>query len=226
MLAQSLVIIHDGSHMKEVSIHISLAATMIYCRIAKAWCKCTWAEQLASAGSYRGEILGGIIMQLILNAAASKCHDAIPLVVVNCYNYGVVSYRNEPLHPFPTNQSQADILCNFKKLVSAQPFRVRYKYVQLHANDTRRDGETVLWRNESTSRWIALQRRPSWQPIAQASVSKVLSQMSRSGSPWGGKRWRVPWGLSWRNSGAGLLLRNFSMKKESSHLFILTLSGG
>jgi hypothetical protein len=29
MLAQSLVIIHDGSYMKEVSTHISLAATMI-----------------------------------------------------------------------------------------------------------------------------------------------------------------------------------------------------
>jgi hypothetical protein len=44
MLAQSLVIIHDGSYMKEVSTHISLAATMIYCRIAKARCKCTWAK--------------------------------------------------------------------------------------------------------------------------------------------------------------------------------------
>ncbi len=62
MLAQSLVIIHDGSYMKEVSTHISLVATMIYCRIAKAQCKCTWAKQLASAGSYCGKILGGVII--------------------------------------------------------------------------------------------------------------------------------------------------------------------
>ncbi len=60
MLAQSLVIIHDGSYMKEVSTHISLVATMIYCRMAKAQCMCMWAEQLASAGSYHGEILGGL----------------------------------------------------------------------------------------------------------------------------------------------------------------------
>ena len=40
MLAQSLVIIHDGPYMKEVLTHISSAATMIYCRIAKAQCKC------------------------------------------------------------------------------------------------------------------------------------------------------------------------------------------
>jgi hypothetical protein len=36
MLAQSLVIIHDRSYMKEVSTQISLAATMVYCTIAKA----------------------------------------------------------------------------------------------------------------------------------------------------------------------------------------------
>ncbi len=72
MLEQSLVIIHDGSYMKEVLTHISLAATMIYYRIAKARCKCTWAKQSASASSYNGEILGGIMTQLILNAAASR----------------------------------------------------------------------------------------------------------------------------------------------------------
>ncbi len=36
MLAQSLVIIHDGSYMEELSPKISLAETMIYCTIAKA----------------------------------------------------------------------------------------------------------------------------------------------------------------------------------------------
>jgi hypothetical protein len=137
-LAQSLVIIHDGSYMKEVLTHISLAATMIYCRIAKAQCKCMWAKQLASASSYHGEILGGIMTQSILNAAASKCHDAIPLVVVGCDNNGVVSHGNEPLRPFPTNQSQADICRIFKNLFSAQPFCIRYKYMQSHADDTKR----------------------------------------------------------------------------------------
>jgi hypothetical protein len=97
MLAQSLVIIKDGSYIKEVSTHISLAATMIYCRIAKAQCKCMWAKQLASTGSYCGEILGEIIKQSILNAAASKCHEAISLVVVDSDNNGVVSHGNEPL---------------------------------------------------------------------------------------------------------------------------------
>ncbi len=125
MLAQSLVIFHDGSYMKEVSPHISFAATMIYCTHAKVQCKCTWAKQSTSASSYHEEILGGVMMQLILNAAASKCHDPIPLVVVDCDNNGVVTHRNEPLHPFPTNQSQTNILCVFKNLIAAQPFLVQ-----------------------------------------------------------------------------------------------------
>jgi hypothetical protein len=35
MLAQSLIIIHDGSYMKEISPDISSAATMIYCLITR-----------------------------------------------------------------------------------------------------------------------------------------------------------------------------------------------
>jgi hypothetical protein len=144
MLAQSLVIIHDGSYMKEALPNISLAATMIYCTIAKTQCKCTWAKQSISAGSYCRKILGRVMTQLILNAAASKCHDPIPLVVVDCDNNGVVSHGNKPLHPFPTNQSQATILHVFKNLVAAQPFHVWYKYVQSHANDTKRWQDCML----------------------------------------------------------------------------------
>ncbi len=59
---------------------------------------------------FRGEILGGVMTQLILNAAASTYHGTIPPVVVDCDNNGVVSHRNNPLLPLPTNQSQADIL--------------------------------------------------------------------------------------------------------------------
>jgi hypothetical protein len=44
MLAQSLIIIHDGSYMNKISPIISSAATMIYCTIAKVRCKCTWAK--------------------------------------------------------------------------------------------------------------------------------------------------------------------------------------
>jgi hypothetical protein len=103
MLAQSLIIIHDGSYMREISLIISSAATMIYCTIAKVRCKCTWAKMLTSAGSCRGKILGGIMMQLLLHAAAASYHGAIPPVVVDCDNNGVVFHRYNSSRPLPTN---------------------------------------------------------------------------------------------------------------------------
>jgi hypothetical protein len=79
MLAQSLIIIHAGSYMKEISPIISSAATMIYYTIAKVQCKCTWAKMSTSAGSYHGKILGGIMMQLLLHATAASAsyHGAL-----------------------------------------------------------------------------------------------------------------------------------------------------
>jgi len=71
MINRSLIISHNGSYMKEVSPSISAAALMIYCTKTRKRCKCTWAEHSESAGSYRGEILGGIMIQLILKAAAT-----------------------------------------------------------------------------------------------------------------------------------------------------------
>jgi hypothetical protein len=110
MLAQSLVIPHDGSYMKEVSPEICLAATMIYCTIAKVRCKCTWAESSTSASLYHRGIPGKVVTQLILNAAVSAYYNDIPLVVVDCDNNWVVSHGNEPLCSLPTNQTQADTL--------------------------------------------------------------------------------------------------------------------
>ncbi len=88
----------------------------VYCTLSKAQCKCTWAKKSTSAGPYHGEILGGSYDSMILNAAASGCHDTIPPVIVDCDNNGVVSHGNDLFCPLPTNQSQTDILRVFKNL--------------------------------------------------------------------------------------------------------------
>ncbi len=124
--------------MKELSPEICSAATMVYCTIAKARCKCTWAEQSSVAGPYRGEILGGLMTQSILNAAALEYHGTIPPVMVNYDNNGVVSHGNTPLWALPTNQTQADVLRAFKHLVAVQPFRIKFKYTQSHADNAKK----------------------------------------------------------------------------------------
>jgi hypothetical protein len=110
MLAQSLIIIHDGPYMKDITPDIFSAATMIYCTITKVRCKCTLAKKFKSAGSYHGEILGGVVMQLIIHAAASSYHDTTPPVVVDCDNNDIVIHGNNSIRPLPTSQSQADLL--------------------------------------------------------------------------------------------------------------------
>jgi hypothetical protein len=125
MISRSLIIIHDDSYMKEISPLISSAATMIYCTIAKKRCKCTWAEKSETAGSYRGEILGGIMAQLILRAAATGYKGKIPSVGADCNNNGVITHGNTPHIPLSTNQTQADLLRIFKNLISIQSFTVK-----------------------------------------------------------------------------------------------------
>ena len=94
-----------------------------------------WAKKSTSAGLYRGEILGGVMMQLILYAAASSYYDTISPVMVDCDNNGAMIHRNNSVRSLPTNQSQVDLLQVCKHLVSSQPFRVQYEYVAPHSKD-------------------------------------------------------------------------------------------
>jgi len=115
MINRSLIISHDRSYMKEVSLSISAAALMMYCTATRKRCKCTWAEYCESVGSYRGEILGEIMTQLILKAAATGYNGMIPCVGADCDNNGIVSHGNTPHISLSTNQTQADLLRVFKK---------------------------------------------------------------------------------------------------------------
>jgi hypothetical protein len=138
MINRSLIIIHDGSYMKEISPLISSAASMIYSTKAKKRCECTWAEKSESAGSYRGEILGGIMTQLILKAAATGYKEKILHVEADWDNNGIVTHGNTPHIPLSANQTQANLLPMLNNLVSIQPFTMKYKYIQSHADDSKK----------------------------------------------------------------------------------------
>jgi hypothetical protein len=144
MINISLIIIHDGSYMKEMSPSISAAATMIYCTKVKKRCKCTWAGKSELAGSYWGGILGGIMTQLLLRAAARGYKGRIPCVGADCDNNGVVNHGNTPHIPLTTYQTQADLLRVYKNLISTQPFPVKYKYVPSHADNSKKWGDCTL----------------------------------------------------------------------------------
>ena len=61
----SLVVVHDGSYMPHVDRTICSAAFIIYCTHSRLRAKGAVVECTPSADNYRGEILGGLMVQLI-----------------------------------------------------------------------------------------------------------------------------------------------------------------
>ena len=130
--------------MKEISPCISSAAIMIYCKKTRKVCKCTIAEQSQSAGSYRGEILGGIVTQLILHAAVQGRMGPYPLTFEDCNNDGVVKHGNKPFRPLSSTQTNADVLQIMKRLILDHPFSLKFLYVASHSDDTKQWKECTL----------------------------------------------------------------------------------
>jgi hypothetical protein len=118
LLAGTLLVAHNGSYMKEVAVDVCSAAVMIYCTRTRQTCTCTIVEDSSSAGSYRGEILGAILAQLILRAASLGMIGPFPVLNEDCDNNGVVLHGNSYSKPLPASQTQADVLRVMKKLIS------------------------------------------------------------------------------------------------------------
>jgi hypothetical protein len=112
LLSGSLLVAHDGSYQKEISTEVCSAAVMIFCTKTRKTCTCTIAEHSPSASSYRGEILGAIITQLILRAAPMGIIGPFPVLYEDCDNNGVVLHGNKFMKPLPTTttQKQADTI--------------------------------------------------------------------------------------------------------------------
>ncbi len=130
--------------MKKISPYISAAAIMIYCKTTKKGCKCTIAEQSQSAGSYRREILGGVVTQLILRAAVQGRMGPYPLTIEDCDNDGVVKHGNTSFRPLLSTQLNADILRIMKRMILDHPFRLKFLYVASHSDDTKKRKERSL----------------------------------------------------------------------------------
>jgi hypothetical protein len=109
---------------------------MIYCTLSGFICKCTIAEKSSSAGSYRGEIFGAILAQLILSAAVQGRMGPYPISTIDCDNLGVVRHGNMFRWPLATTQPQADVLKIMKRYIVTQPFTLKYLYVASHADDS------------------------------------------------------------------------------------------
>ena len=140
----ALAICHDGSYMSEISTDISAAGIMIYCTATGCQAKGALAEFSPDADNYRGEILGGILIQLILRAASQNCTLNYQQAVIHSENKGVVNHGNSPGRSLGEKQSQADVLRCLKNYVSYNPFESCFKWVPSHQDKHERWEDCTL----------------------------------------------------------------------------------
>jgi hypothetical protein len=105
----TLIIIHGGSYMKEISLLVSSATVMILCTNTGSMCKCMIAEKSSSAGSYRSKILGAILAQLTLHAAVQGRMGPYPIMMKDCNSLGVGQHKNKHHRSISTTQTHADV---------------------------------------------------------------------------------------------------------------------
>ena len=130
--------------MPHVAKNVSAAAFVIYCTSTKNRCKGAVAECVQGADNYRGEILGGILVQLVLRAATHGQNGHFPGVVIGCDNSGVVRHGNDPKRGLKEKQVHADALRSLKQLISDQVFGVTYTWVPSHQDDVKQWSDLTL----------------------------------------------------------------------------------
>ena len=69
LITGSLEIVHDGSFMVDLDPEVCSAGFIIYCNQSNQTAIGSVVEKTSSADNSRGEILGGIMVQLVLRAA-------------------------------------------------------------------------------------------------------------------------------------------------------------
>ena len=144
LLMGSLVIVHDGSYMPEVEKGICSAGYMVYCKVTKQRAKGTVVEASSGADNYRGEVLGGLMVQLLLRAASQQRHSPYAPVAIKCDNMGVVKHGNAPSCALKEKQAQADVLRVLKLLIDDNPLTVEYEWVASHQDRHKRWAQLTL----------------------------------------------------------------------------------
>ena len=130
--------------MKEVNPHVCSAAYMIWCKATGLCAKGTVVEWSKSADNYRAEILGGVLTQLVLNAASQDPSQQYKEVTVDCNNNGVVLHGNSPRRALKEKQTQADVLRVFKRLITEQRATIKMEWVPSHQDDKKSWNQCTL----------------------------------------------------------------------------------
>ena len=118
------MIVHDGSYMPHVDKKVCSAGYMFYCRNSKKRAKGAVVERSDEADNYRAELLGGLIVQLVLRAAAQTRASPYRPASIECDNKGVVLHGNAAKRPLKEKQAQAARMAAANKMELAKRWHI------------------------------------------------------------------------------------------------------
>jgi hypothetical protein len=135
----SLTAVTDGSYMKDTYPHLNSAAFVFECTKGRDQLWGSFVEHSPDAGSYQGELLGLMAIQLILKAINE----------VNTYLKGSVHILSDclgalkkiedlPPYQIPTQCSHLDILKNIMANCSNLSFNRIISHVKAHQDDNKK----------------------------------------------------------------------------------------
>lgn len=113
LLQGTLVIVHDGSFMPQLSLDACSCAFVLYCSSSDKLAIGSFAEESENADNYRGEWLGCIGALQVLLAVISTTSvslDSIPPVNAHCDNMGVINHNANLTRSLSEDQAQADLI--------------------------------------------------------------------------------------------------------------------
>ena len=127
----TLVGVHDGSYKDKLCARICSAGVVLFCTKQRRLATAARAERTdpRTASSYRGELLGGLLMSLILKAASSLIDEKCPPVRLACDNIGAVKSLKDA-------QVQADVIRCFRAILADVSFDITYEHVLGHQDHT------------------------------------------------------------------------------------------
>jgi hypothetical protein len=140
----SLVVVTNGSYMKEVYPNINSAAFIFECTKGRVWLWGSFVEHIPDAGSYQGEFLGLMAIHLIFRGVNESSPNLTGLVhiLLDCLS-GLNKVKDLPLYRIPTKCSHSDILKNIMANCSNLSFLQVFSHVKTHQDDGRKYGDLL-----------------------------------------------------------------------------------
>jgi hypothetical protein len=138
----SLTAVTDGSYMKDTYPHLNSAAFVFECAKVRGRLWGSFVERSPDAGSYRGELLGLMAINLILKAIneMNTYLRGSAHILSDCLG-ALKKIEDLPPYWIPTQCSHLDILKNIMANCSGLSFNRVFSHVKAHQDDNKKYGD-------------------------------------------------------------------------------------